>query len=229
MHYSRLASTLGRLFGYLVFQLDGMVFVIIFCLWTIKRGGNGWCRLFINYERGAAQIILLQEIKLACSLTTASWYTSSYFTLIFYQGDTNYIFDGTSAARLPRTVVGLNWEKTFTIAAWILVKTAPNPQFILSWSDGKHFGHNYIGLYVINKGDGKKPRVGFMINKDKGRCRFNEEWNIALWDTKWRHVAVAVDDCNLQVKFVVFFDLVSRDLSISIFIKVHYFAQSSNV
>ncbi len=100
---------------------------------------------------------------------------------------------------MPKKVVGLNWESKFTIAAWLLVKAAPRPQFMLSWSDGMQFGNTYIGLYVISKGDSSQPRIGFIMNKDRGKCRFNEEWGFDEMEMRWRHFAVIVDGCNLQV------------------------------
>eukprot|EP00794_Sanderia_malayensis_P015210 gene15210-16781_t len=116
------------------------------------------------------------------------------------QGETNHVFDGRTAGRLPQTVMGLNWGNKFTLAAWLLLKTASQVQFILSWSDGMQLGYNYMGLYVINRGDNRQPRIGFIMNKDNGKCRFSEEWGISgSREEKWRHVAVIVDGCNLQL------------------------------
>ncbi len=123
-----------------------------------------------------------------------------FFLFAYFSVVTNYIFDSNSAVRLPKNIVGTNWEDTLTIAAWVLVKISLKPQFILSWSDGRQLGSTYMGLFVINKGSGEKPRIGFVMNKNNGKCRFNEEWNIELWDFSWRHVAVVVSGCNLQVR-----------------------------
>lgn len=78
-------------------------------------------------------------------------------------------------------------------------KKSNHRQFILSLSDGKKFGHNYVGLYIINKQYDKHARIGFIMNKNNGRCKFHEEWEVSLGDMKWRHIAVVVEQCNLQV------------------------------
>jgi len=116
------------------------------------------------------------------------------------QGDTNYIFDGNFAARLPRNIFKEKWQDTFTIAGWVLIKTSQNPQFILSLSDGRKFSDTYVGLYAVNKVYDEQPRIGFIMNKDNGKCKFHEEWEVALGNIKWRHIAVVVDGCNLQLQ-----------------------------
>ena len=122
--------------------------------------------------------------------------------LLFSTGETNYIFDGNVASRLPKSMFKWDWDNSFTIAGWMLAKTSHNPQFILSLSDGKKLGDNYVGLYVINKIYDDQPRIGFIMNKDHGRCKFHEEWEAALGDMKWRHIAVVVENCNLQVNLL---------------------------
>ena len=84
----------------------------------------------------------------------------------------------------------------------MLIKTSQNPQFILSLSDGRKFSDTYVGLYAVNKVYDEQPRIGFIMNKDNGKCRFHEEWEVALGNIKWRHIAVVVDGCNLQVSMV---------------------------
>eukprot|EP00795_Rhopilema_esculentum_P007226 gene7226-12909_t len=116
------------------------------------------------------------------------------------QGQTNHVFDGTSATRLPKGLLGENWHDSFTIAAWILVKTSAKPQFVLSLSDGMQLGYNYIGLYVVNKHNDDRSRVGFVLSKSNGKCRLHEEWVVDVSNLKWRHVAVVVDHCNLQLQ-----------------------------
>ena len=81
----------------------------------------------------------------------------------------------------------------------MLVKTSHQPQFILSLSDGKKFSDTYVGIYAVNKPYNEQPRIGFIMNKNNGKCKFHEEWQVSLGDTKWRHIAVVVDQCNLQV------------------------------
>ena len=122
----------------------------------------------------------------------------------FCSGDTNYIFDGNFAARLPRSTFKENWQESFTIAGWLYAKPSQHPQFILSLSDGKKFGDTYVGLYVVNKLYDEQPRIGFIMNKENGKCKSHVEWEVALGDTRWRHIAVIVEGCNLQVSTVYF-------------------------
>ena len=86
----------------------------------------------------------------------------------------------------------------------MLIKTSQNPQFILSLSDGRKFSDTYVGLYAVNKVYDEQPRIGFIMNKDNGKCKFHEEWEVALGNIKWRHIAVVVDGCNLQVSMIYF-------------------------
>ena len=115
----------------------------------------------------------------------------------------DYIFDGKSAARIPSSELGFKWLKTFTIASWVQIYGSRGIQFLMSWSDGQRSNYSYVGLYLTYQESNNDYHLGLIMNKENGNCKFNHQWASPFADKRWHHLALTINQCSVQVCYVM--------------------------